>query len=157
MTCDLANFDASVVNSASSRKSTCLSVLISTFVKLLTIDWNLTLFAPISDRISEIIARALSILTIALDELCSEDKFISLKEIKLEEEIKNVKVQLKWGNEKRCIAVHVRHGDRSKLNSHVKVSDYVAALKLLPSVRKVLLVTDDFRVIEVIKTNFPEF
>jgi len=83
--------------------------------------------------------------------------FLLKPNIKLEEEIKNVKVQLKWGNEKRCIAVHVRHGDRSKLNSHVKVSDYVAALKLLPSVRKVLLVTDDFRVIEVIKTNFPEY
>ena len=56
-----------------------------TFVRLLTIDWNLTLFAPISDRISEIIAKALSILAIAFDELCSEDKSISLREIKLED------------------------------------------------------------------------
>ena len=75
----------------------------------------------------------------------------------LEEEIKNVKLQLKWRDGNRCIALHVRHGDRSKLNAHVKVSDYVAALKLLPSVRKVLLVTDDFRVIEVMKEKFPEY
>jgi len=76
---------------------------------------------------------------------------------KLDEEIEKTKKKLNWNNQARCIAVHVRHGDRSKLNSRVKMGDYVKAIRRLPSVKKILIVTDNAEVIQDAEKNFPEY
>lgn len=71
----------------------------------------------------------------------------------LEERISAVKRALNWGG--KCIALHVRHGWRSRFNSEVGLDKYLARAVLL-NITNVLLITEDQAVINATE-SFPSF
>ncbi|CAL6334282.1 unnamed protein product [Bathycoccus prasinos] len=68
------------------------------------------------------------------------------------------KERLQWtSNESSCIAVHVRHGWRSRFNSKIVMSDYMKSIKRFSKTKKVLLITEDEEVIKDAELNFPDY
>jgi hypothetical protein len=75
----------------------------------------------------------------------------------LESAILKEKERLHWKEENRCIAVHVRHGWRSRFNSKIVMSDYMKSIRRFSSTKKILLITEDEEVIKDAELNFPEY
>ena len=70
----------------------------------------------------------------------------------------NEKDRLQWNsNDDRCIAVHVRHGWRSRFNSKIVMSDYMKAIQRFSKTKKILLITEDEEVIKDAESNFPDY
>ena len=76
----------------------------------------------------------------------------------LETAILKEKERLNWNSsENRCIAVHVRHGWRSRFNSKIIMSDYIKSIQRFSKTKKILLITEDEEVIKDAESNFPEY
>jgi hypothetical protein len=75
----------------------------------------------------------------------------------LETAILKEKERLHWNSsENRCIAVHVRHGWRSRFNKII-MSDYIKSIQRFSKTKKILLITEDEEVIKDAESNFPEY
>ena len=68
------------------------------------------------------------------------------------------KERLKWNvNDSSCIAVHVRHGWRSRFNSKIVMLDYMKSIQRFSKTKKILLITEDEEVIKDAESNFPDY
>ena len=76
----------------------------------------------------------------------------------LERAISKEKERLRWNSsENRCIAVHVRHGWRSRFNSKITMADYMESIQRFPKIKNILLITEDEEVIKDAESNFPHY
>ena len=75
----------------------------------------------------------------------------------LESEVQKEKKKMNWNHSDQCIAVHVRHGWRSRFSADVSMSDYIKSVRRLSGVKKILLITEDDKVIKDAQSNFPEY
>jgi len=75
----------------------------------------------------------------------------------LEKAIIKEKQNMKWDDSKQCVAVHVRHGWRSRFNSEIAMSDYMKSVNRFSKSKNILLITEDQDVIRDAEANFPEY
>jgi len=84
--------------------------------------------------------------------------FLLKPTISLQTAIEKEKQRLNFHPEgSQCIAVHVRHGWRSKSSSNIKMSDYMESVRRYSDTRRILLITEDQEVIEDAESNFPDY
>jgi hypothetical protein len=76
----------------------------------------------------------------------------------LENEVSKAKKRMNWNRDSgQCVAVHVRRGWRSRFSADLSMMDYVRSVRRLSHVRKILLITEDDKVISDALSNFPEY